>query len=146
MIVTIDTNVFVSSFLSAKGAPAEVINRWKAADYDVATSTILLQELERVLKYEKVRKYFKRSLVTVGALLERLKAVAIIVDPSQAITIIEDDPYDNRVLECAEEARVAFIVSGDEHLLRLKDYKGIVILAPAAFLTFLDSEKKTRGK
>ncbi len=145
MIVTIDTNVFVSSFLSTKGAPAEVIKRWEAADFDVATSPILLQELERVLKYKQVRKYFKRPLVTIGALFERLQSVAILIDASQTITIIEDDPDDNRVLECAEEARAAFIVSRDEHLLRLKDYKGIVILPPAPFLTFLDSERKREG-
>jgi predicted nucleic acid-binding protein len=31
--------------------------------------------------------------------------------------VIEDDPDDNMVLECAMEAGVSIVVSGDAHLL-----------------------------
>jgi len=34
----------------------------------------------------------------------------------------------------------AFIITGDQHLLGLEEYAGIVILSPAGFLAFLDQE------
>jgi len=37
----------------------------------------------------------------------------------------ERDELDNRVLECAVERKVNYIVSGDKHLLGLRKYKGI---------------------
>ncbi len=35
---------------------------------------------------------------------------------------------DNRVLECARAAKADFIVSGDDHLLKLRSYDGIPIV------------------
>jgi len=47
---------------------------------------------------------------------------------------IEEDPDDDHILAAADTARVACIVTGDKHLLRLGSYKGIPILSPADFL------------
>ena len=57
------------------------------------------------------------------------------------LEVIGDDPEDNRVLECAVTGGASFIISGDKHLLELKEYQGIVVLSPSAFLAFLDSGK-----
>jgi len=42
--------------------------------------------------------------------------------------VIEDDPDDNRVLECAIKGRADYIVTGDRHLLRLGSYEAIAIV------------------
>jgi predicted nucleic acid-binding protein len=44
----------------------------------------------------------------------------------------EDEP-DNRILECAVEAGLDFIVSADKDLLRLGSYAGIRIMKAADF-------------
>lgn len=44
------------------------------------------------------------------------------------------DPDDNRVLECAIEARAAWLVTGDQHLLALHPYRNIAIVTPRKFL------------
>ena len=41
---------------------------------------------------------------------------------------------DNKVIECAVEAKASFVVSGDKHLLEIKKYKGIKIVSPKEFL------------
>jgi hypothetical protein len=56
------------------------------------------------------------------------------------LDIVKKDPDDNRVLECAVAARSIYIISGDAHLLDLKELEGITILPPAAFLAMLDLE------
>ena len=47
------------------------------------------------------------------------------------VKVIEDDPNDNRILECALEAKADFIISGDHHLLELKEYQSIRIITPS---------------
>ena len=42
-----------------------------------------------------------------------------------------DDPGDNMVLACALEAGAQYIVTGDPHLLNLKEYRGVHILSVA---------------
>ena len=47
---------------------------------------------------------------------------------------IKDDPTDDKYIACALEAGARYIVSGDEHLTRLRDYQGIDIVTPAFFI------------
>jgi len=128
MIVVLDTNVIISSLLSAKGPPAEVIRRWEAGEFDVVTSPALISELERALTYPRVRKYLKFSDEEIEAFLKHLKTTAIVVEPQMALDVVEDDPDDNRVLECAVAGDATYIVSGNTHLIDLKTYEQIVIL------------------
>jgi predicted nucleic acid-binding protein len=65
---------------------------------------------------------------------------AILINPANKLEIIDKDPADNRYLECAIEGEAPYIVTGDKHLLELKEYEGIVILPPAGFLAALDLE------
>lgn len=64
--------------------------------------------------------------------------VAILVESESTSQGIEDDPADNRMLECAVAGRASYIVSGNNSLLRLEAYKGIVILNPTGFLIRAD--------
>lgn len=138
MIVVLDTNVIISSVLSLEGPPAKLIERWEGDEFEVAISPLLLGELERALTYEQVRRYFKKPQENVDAFVKRLQAVAVVVDPQVTVEMIEDDPDDDRALECAVTAAASYIVTGDSHLLDLKEYEGIVILRPAEFLTLLE--------
>ena len=143
MIIVLDTNVIISALLSSKGSPAKIIDYWEAEWFDVATTEPLLNELERALGYERVRRYFKQPEEKIYALLKRFKTVGIVVNPQIELDIISDDPDDNRVVECAVAAKASYIISGDEHLLGLKEYRGILILPPTGFVTLLELETKT---
>ena len=138
MIVVLDTNVFISALLSTKGSPSKIIDRWEADEFDIAISKPMLDELERALGYERVKKYFKGPQERISALLKRLKTVGIFVDPQIELQVIEDDLDDNRVLECALVANAACIITGDEHLLTLEEYQGIQVIPPAGFIALLD--------
>ena len=60
------------------------------------------------------------------------------VSPTQTIDAVPEDPDDNRVLECAVEARSQFIVTGDAALLRLGRYGGIQIVRVANFMALIN--------
>ena len=57
-----------------------------------------------------------------------------IVEPSARLDIVEEDPDDNKVLECAKEGKVKYIITNDKHLLKLRKFEGIKIVTPEEFL------------
>jgi putative PIN family toxin of toxin-antitoxin system len=138
MIVVFDTNVIISALLSPAGAPAEIVRRWEAGEFDVVTSPPLINELRRALNYERVRTHLKFSNEESDTFLKRLRTTALIVEPEITVKAVKDDPDDNRVIECALAGGAAYIVSGNSHLLELKECEQIVILNPVGFLTALN--------
>ena len=127
--VVIDTNVFVSG-LNFKGTPREILNLTWAKEIEVHVSPFILKELEEVLEEDFAwgKEQTKRTI-------DRIKEATRQVRPRIKISIIKEKDSDNRILECALESKVQYIVSGDKrHLLSLKEYQGIRILSPAQFL------------
>jgi putative PIN family toxin of toxin-antitoxin system len=74
----------------------------------------------------------------IGRFLKLLATQAIMVETSETIAVVTDET-DNRYLECATAAKASCIVSGDNHLLTVGAYKGIVILPPATFVALLEA-------
>ena len=56
------------------------------------------------------------------------------VSPAESLAVVEADPADNKIIECAAAARSDYLVTGDKHLLVLGSYRGMQIVKPADFL------------
>ena len=134
MVIVLDANVIISALLSGEGCPAEIIRRWEADALEVVISPALLTELRRAVDYPRVRKYLEAPQKTVASLIKRLETVATVVEPQLSLHVVKEDPDDNRVLECAIAGKASYIITGDAHLLRLKECQGVVILNPVEFL------------
>ena len=132
----LDTNVIVSGLLFG-GVPQKILKLAITGRVEVATSPDLLEELERVLLYK-----FPQARKAVRGSLEALQAITLLFIPSQRVDAAADDPDDNRVLECALAAKADLIVSGDKHLLHLKQFRNIPLLSPQEFLHFYTSRPK----
>ena len=137
----LDANVFVSAVLSPRGAPAKVLAAWRAEQFDLVISEAILEEITRVLHYPKIVKRHLWSGEKIRAFIEDLARLAVVSAGKLTLSVIGEDPSDNRYIECAVEGEAAFIVSGDQHLLGLEEYKGIRILTPQAFLDVLMRSK-----
>ncbi len=71
-------------------------------------------------------------------LAEDIRSYANLVTPTHTLSIIQIDPSDNRILECAGAAQSDFIVSGDtRHVLPVGNYEGIRIVTVGTFLELL---------
>ena len=126
----IDTNVVVSGLLFG-GLPYKVVRKAIERKFVFITSPILMDELERVMKYQK----FGLSKSEVETLLGPLFFISEIIVPIHTIDVIKKCPADNRVLECAAEGDCSMIVSGDRRdLLSLKSYRHIKIITARQFL------------
>ncbi len=137
--VVVDTNCVVSRAISLTGAAAEILRRWEAGEIDLAVSEAVLAEYERTLGYERVQRRHGKSLAEVREIVAGFREFAIVVEPRETPPIVADDPDDDKFLWCAAAAGASYIVTRDEHLLKLRVFRGIRILSPAAFLALLDA-------
>lgn len=129
MIIVCDTNILISSLIFPGGKPDRIFRSIISGRFGHATSPDLLTEIRRVLTIK-----FKVEKQSLESYMELLLSVSELVYPTERINIIKNDPSDNRVLECAVTAKADYIISGDKkHLLPLKEYKKIKILAPSQF-------------
>lgn len=126
--IVLDTNILVSAF-GWKGSPHEVFLGCVRGTHRLFTSPAILEELGRVLRYDK----FGFDAGEIQEFLSVVLEAASIVAPETRMDIIRDDPSDNRILECAVAASADFIVSGDKHLLDLKRFQAIQIVPPEVF-------------
>ena len=131
--VVLDTNVWISITLDKKLA-GEFPPLIQSGRIEVFLSKSLVRELGRVLSYQRINAILENAGVQPIVALSRIVRSTTMVRTWRTVREIEEDEPDNRVLECALYARADFIVSGDGHLLRLGEFKGIRILSPRRFL------------
>ncbi len=127
--VVAGTNVLVSAVI-ANGKPREFLRRCIRGDVTLLTSPAILREFADVLHRPKFRMRDDEVRRTLTALAE----TAEVIEPQSTFHVVHEDPDDDAVLHVAHDGRADFIVSGDRHLLDLKEFRGIPILAVADFL------------
>ncbi len=129
MKLVVDTNVVVSGLLWL-GNPGRLLEAAALRRVTLYTSPALVAELTEILGSQKLAQRIARSGLTLDELLARYLNVAIVVQPESVPPVILEDPDDDQVLACALAAGADSIISGDGHLLGLKQYHGIPILSP----------------
>jgi putative PIN family toxin of toxin-antitoxin system len=128
--VVCDTNVYIAAAL--RGGQAEAIMQLAAAGaITLLVSPAILAELD-----EKLRDKFGWSQEQADFFLETVRMVAEVVEPTITLNVVQEDPDDNRILECARAGQAALVVTYDKHLLRLKRYELVGIIHPRDLLHF----------
>lgn len=134
--VVADTNILVSA-LQFGGKPKELLDLAADGQIDLATSEVIIAEAIRVL-----RDKFEHTPEWLAEADRQLRVVARLVEPTEHLQVIEADPSDDRILECAVAADAAVLVSGDAHLLTLGRFRGILIQRVADFLRGLRAQER----
>jgi len=139
--LVLDTNVWVSALLT-RGSPSGVVQMAEGKLVQFFISVDVLQEINRALQYEKISRILRRSRIEPKSIMPTIMSLSSLVDVRTHVGAIEEDPSDNRVLACAKEVDVQFVISGDRHLLRLGQYEGIKILTASAFVKMARSARR----
>ena len=142
MRVVADTNTVVSGLLW-RGNPRSVLDAARAGTLQLYTTAVLLAELDEVLQRPKFAQRLAQAGVTSQTLVLGYAALARLIEPATIAPVIVADPDDDAVLACAIAARAEVIVSGDSHLLDLKEYEKIPIVTAAQLLTRLASSEQS---
>jgi len=132
--IVIDTNIYISAIFWG-GKPREIIDLGRSGQVSIFTSSEIEKEIVRKLKTK-----FGLSDEESAQILLDFSTFTIPVKTSQRIKVIDDDPDDDKFIECAVSSKSIFIVSGDTHLLKLEHYKGIKIVKAVDFLSIISKE------
>ena len=126
--VVFDTNIFVM----AAGMPGGYVDYWldfakpPQNKFLLYSSPVILEEVQEKLE---VRLKLTRPLAV--EYIEAIKGIATVVNPRLTLDEVPDDPDDNRILECAVEAKADLIITADKDLIKLKILRGIQIFHPS---------------
>ena len=131
MRVVADTNVVISGLLW--GGPPNRIMKWaRDGRLEILACERTAEELRRVIQYER----FQQRLSVLNATPQEVSAYFMnlahfVPDVEKIPDVIKADRFDNIFLAMAETHHAHLIISGDGHLLKLKQYNSIEIVTPS---------------
>ncbi|MBI5635692.1 putative toxin-antitoxin system toxin component, PIN family, partial [Candidatus Micrarchaeota archaeon] len=107
-----------------RGKEFELLEKIRSRQAVLFMSPSAFAEFSRVLTYPRL----KQPALSQLKLTQALTGLSVFVNPREAVKIVKEDPDDDKILELALAANADFIVSGDNHLLKLKKFNSIPIL------------------
>jgi uncharacterized protein len=131
----LDANVLISALLVRAGAPARIVERWLAGEFELVVSELLLAELGRALAYPKLRRRIPAN--DADEFIAILRVTAILAPDPPVAPRRSADAGDDYLLAVAQAER-AILVSGDGHVLALAP--DLPVVAAADFLEALRRE------
>jgi putative PIN family toxin of toxin-antitoxin system len=136
MRVVLDANVYVAAELSPQGVGVKVIKVFIRPDspFELILTPKIVIEIYDVLTRPRIIKLTKKDEPSVKALIDRLENFAVFVPD---ILIPPDscrDPKDLIYLAAADTAKADLIVSLDNDLLDLKEFRCAKIVKPHEFI------------
>lgn len=136
-IVVLDTNVWISAMIWG-GTPSKIIKLAEDKKISIQISDEIVSEINQTLTYPKISQIYQGTGVTRQQLIESVLQIGKLTKTEQKIDLIQQDPTDNKLIECATAANADYLISGDKHLLKMRLYKKTKILTAKAFLKTLD--------
>ncbi len=136
MRVVVDTNVLISALI-ARGKPHELLKALLARGHTLLISEPMVEELSRVAADEKIRRYASDEEFAI--FLKILLSSAAFVRVRSKVRVFEDP--DDLVLSTAKDGKADAIVTGDKHLLSLREFKGTKIVTVDRMLVILRTKK-----
>lgn len=126
MRMVLDTNVLVSALISPGRFPDQLLESWEADEFTLVTSEEQLDELQRVLAYEKLQRFIRPEQA--ARLVASLRRSATLVNQLPHV-VVSTDASDNLILATAIAGHATHLVTGDKaDLLGLKQVEGVAII------------------
>lgn len=126
----LDTNVFISGIFWDGNYSSQIISAWRAGRFTLVSSLPMVEELVRILRTFKIKMDEEIIEEWRNIIIEN----AIIVEPTEKLNLVKADPTDDMFFEAALASSAQYIVSQDNHILKIADYQGIRVISPEEFL------------
>ena len=129
--IVLDTNIVVSALIGKHGESAKLFKLIISEEVENYTSTEIIREISEVLSREEIT---ERTLKEERQfILEQYLIHSKLTEPKTKHNVVEH-ASDNKFIDAAVEAKAKFIISGDKHLLAIKEFKGIKIITAKEYL------------
>jgi uncharacterized protein len=123
--IIIDTNVLVSGIFFG-GPPARILKAWQDGRFQIVLSEDILDEYRRVIQTLAA----KLEHIDFEPILEKIVIESQLV-PSYAFeSPVCEDPDDDKFLACAMVSKSNYLVTGDNHLLKIGKFLDTFIVTP----------------
>jgi len=138
MKITADTNILVSATFW-EGEAYRIMQLIEQKKVRCFLSKEILKEYNEVMHSDYIIEKAAEKHLTIKSVILKVIEMCDLVEPKRKIDAVKDDSDDNKILECAFEAQVDYIVTYDNrHLLKLKVFEGIKIISPTDFLRIFE--------
>ena len=118
-VVVLDTNIFISAVF-LEGNPYRIVNKAINQEIIVFISNDIIKEIRKVLARD-----FALEKQEIDSIIDAVAYFTNFIEPKEKVRVVKDDPDDDRIIECALACNAQFIVSSDNHLLKLKNFRNI---------------------
>jgi putative PIN family toxin of toxin-antitoxin system len=125
--VVFDTNILFSAS-GWRGKPFRCVELARSGQIRAVTCAEILRELA-----EKLAAKLAFSDRQVDETLADYLSFHTLVEIPGVLEVVERDPEDNAILECAQAGQARFVITGDDDLLSLRSYQGIEMISAAEF-------------
>jgi putative PIN family toxin of toxin-antitoxin system len=123
------------------GKPAEIIKAAEQNKVSILTSEEIVAEISQVLTYPKLKNIYQAEGLGSEDLIETVLKNAKFVKVTTKLNVVLEHPADDKFIECAQAARAQYIVSGDNHLLKVACYKKTQIVSVNEFLKLIETKR-----
>ena len=129
-VVVFDTNILISALLSPQSNPSKCLKLAKAGMIQSVTCQEIIDEFQEKLTF-KFKYFASESQEIIAQFLD----YSAIIQITNKLDVVEKDPDDNKIIECATIGHATHIVTGDKkHLLPMETYQQILIVNATNFL------------
>jgi putative PIN family toxin of toxin-antitoxin system len=134
-----DTNQLVSSLLGTRGLQRQLIDAWRGRAFLLMLVPGQVEEVAEVLSRPKIAKKYRIAPGDRDAFLQLLSAEAALL-PHEPAPGVCRDPDDDYLLGCAAAGGADYLVTGDDDLLAVRQYRDVAIVDARTFLAVLSAE------
>ena len=132
--IVLDTNVLISALIKP-GKPRDLLLEIAKGKFQLVLSRQILDEFARTVADPKISRYVDEEDIT--RYMKVIGSAATIVSVKSRFRVVKQDPSDDIILRTAYDGKARYVVTGDEHLLSLKQYRRVKILTISEALEML---------
>ena len=132
MKIVLDANIFISSFFWG-GNPRMVLERVITRTDELLITKEILDEIEEVLNRPK----FHVGKNEIEYYLQSIEEIAHKIVTKNRLTKASRDKADNKYIECGIAGKANYIISGDIHLLEIREYDNLKIVTAKEYLEII---------
>jgi len=134
MKIVLDTNIWLSAIFW-DGEASKLVRLAEKKKIEILITKDILSEIVKVLNEEaKFQKFLKDRNQKIEDLTRTILAIANLTETRTKLNIIKSHSADNIILEAALDGRADYIISYNNHVLNILEFRGIKIMNPTDFL------------
>lgn len=141
MRILLDTNVLISALIKT-GKPSELLDTVLAKNHALILSRPIIEEFSKVVADPRIKRYVEPE--EAAAFLRMLVARGVVVRVTSRARTLKS--ADDVILNTAYDGQADLIVTGDKHLLELKQFKGIEIMSVSEALEEIQQRDGSNSK